>query len=336
MELKYPDKKVGIICTIGPASWDEDVMRSMIKNGMNIARVNGAFADRDEMLRVENLVKGISEKVELMIDVKGPEVRMNKFDEVIDIFPGDELEIGSDNSSKIYPANNPTIYKKLSKGQRIVVGDGDVVLEVIDILEKSFRVKVVAGSKLKPGKALNFPGFNLDEPPLTENDRNLLDYAIERGWEFVSASFIKDTNSAKFIRDYIEGSKIKFIAKIEDNDGVRNIRDIAPKVDMIMVARGGLGVDMGLETVGISQKKIMDAAREFNVPAIVATQMLESMAENPYPTRAETNDVATALFMGASYLMLSIESSMGKHPVEAVEFLSKVDAEYAKYIKELA
>ncbi len=332
MELKYPNKKTQIICTIGPSSWVPETMEKMIANGMDVARINGAFATPEEMLKVENLVKQFSDEVELMIDIKGPEARLNKFGDPKKIKPGDEIEIGSSEEDEIYPANYPDTYKKVKPGMIVKIGDGDVVLEITEVTDHSFKTVVKEGSLLKPGKAMNFPGESLHDSPITDKDKTLLDYAMERDWDSVSASFIRTPEDAKQVREYIKDSNLRLIAKIEDEEGLRNIYDIIPEIDEIMVARGGLGVDMGVAMVPFAERRLIKASVEKDIPAIVATQMLDSMEENPSPTRAEANDVATAILLGAEAVMLSGESTVGKYPEKAVEIMSKIDDLCQKYM----
>ncbi len=331
---KFPGKVTQIVCTIGPKSWDESVALRMVENGMNIARVNGAFADTTEMLKVEKLYKGIDQGVGLMIDIKGPEVRLNKFPEPIEITAGRELTFSQKTTTgiAIYPANYPETYKKLTVGQEIAVGDGDVRLEVSEIIEEGFKARVKMGSILKPGKAINFPGLTLQESPLTDYDLILLNYAIERNWEYVSASFIRNKEDALEVKSALKNSPIKLIAKIEDETGIANIKEITEVVDGLMVARGGLAVDMGYAAIPVAQRKIMAAGRNAGKPVIVATEMMQSMVHKPYPTRAEANDVGTAILDGAFGVMLSEETTMGDYPAEVVEFMSKIEQDCRQYL----
>lgn len=327
------DKKTKIVCTIGPSSWDPEVMRKMIDAGMNCARVNGAFADPAELDKVTKLVRDVSNEVSLMMDIKGPEVRMNKFDAPKEIKPGDEIVIGNDDSTEIYPGNYKDLYKVLQVGQRVVVGDGDVEMVIRKIEGDKMYCEVTFGQVLKPGKALNLPGANFATSALTEKDMANLKHSIELGWDFVSASFIQNKQSAIDVKKHLEGSHMKLIAKIEDQQGVDNIDEILEEVEGIMVARGGLGVELGLEKVPQVQKILIEKCNAAGKPVITATQMLESMQLNPRPTRAEVNDVATAIMQGTDAVMLSAESSAGKYPVEAVEELTKIAIETEKYVK---
>lgn len=327
--------KTKLVATIGPSTWDPAVMKEIIAQGVTVARLNGAFADRKEMLKVEKLVRDVSDKVGLMIDIKGPEVRLNKFSEAMPIKQGDVLDFGNSDVSYLYPANYPDTYKKLDVGQKILVGDGDVELEVTEIGEAGFTAKVKEGRLLKPGKALNFPGLTLQENPITDKDQDLLDFAEERGWDFVSASFIRTPEDAKAVRKAMKpDSKISIVAKIEDETGVENIEEILPEIDSVMIARGGLGVDMGLARIPWAETTILRACNSYGKPVIMATQLLDSMERNPQPTRAEASDVGNAILNGADALMTSGETTAGRYPVEAITLMTEVDGNIDSLIEE--
>ncbi len=321
------ERKTKIVCTIGPASWDQEVIRGMIEKGMNVARVNGAFADTNELDMVKKLIRNVSDDVALMLDVKGPEVRLNKFPEPIEVSPGHSIILGNSESDLIYPANYPDLYKSVSVGQKIIVGDGEVEMVVKKIENGQMNCEVVYGEIFAPGKALSLPGCDYASEVLTEKDIENLKHAIKTDWDIVSASFISDVSSVREVRDVIGSAEIKLIAKIEDEEGLRNIDDILQEVDGIMIARGGLGLELGLEKIPLVQKELITKLNEFALPVITATQMLESMTNNPRPTRAETTDVANAILQGTDAVMLSGESAMGKYPVQAVKMISDIALE---------
>ena len=322
-----------IVCTIGPATWNPNVMKDIINNGMNCARVNGAFADKDELNKVTKLVRDVSREVALMVDVKGPEIRLNKFTEAKKISQNSIVKIGNDNKEEIYIANYKDLYKLINIGQKIVVGDGDVEMIVEDIKITTMYCKVNFGNLLKPGKAINLPGLKYTASILTEKDIENLEHAINLDWDYVSASFIQNASSAREIKKYLKNSKMKLIAKIEDEEGVNNIKEILDEVDGVMIARGGLGVELGIEKVPIAQRIITEEAIKKGKLVIIATQMLESMTYNPIPTRAEANDVATAVFLGTDAVMLSGETSAGMYPAETVKMMKKIiiEAEKSNY-----
>ncbi|MEI7579942.1 MAG: pyruvate kinase [bacterium] len=327
------EKKTKIVCTIGPATWDQQVMKEMIENGMNCARTNGAFADPAELDRVKTLVRNVSPDVNLMVDVKGPEVRMNKFGENKAINPGDEIIIGNDASSEIYPGNYPNLYQQLKPGQRVIIGDGDVELKIKEIKNDKMYCEVIIGKVFKPGKAMNLPGAEYASEILTEKDKINLNHAVKTDWDSISVSFIKDAAAAKHVKEYVNNPQIQIIAKIEDQAGLDNIEEILEVVDGIMIARGGLGVELGLERVPIAQRYLIEKSKKFAKPVITATQMLESMIENPFPTRAEVNDVATAILLGTDAIMLSGESASGKYPVDAVKTMTRIALENEKFVE---
>lgn len=318
------DKKTKIVCTIGPSSWDPEVMRQMIEAGMNCARVNGAFANPDELDKVRKLVKDVSNEVSLMVDVKGPEIRMNKFGEPKKIKPGDTIIIGNSITDEIYPANYENVYTYLKEGQRIVIGDGDVEMILKEIQGDKMHCEVVFGETLKPGKAMNLPGAEYTSEVLTEKDKENLQHAMNTGWDFVSASFIQNAEAAREVNKMLEGSHMKLIAKIEDQEGVDNIDEILKEVEGVMIARGGLGVELGLAEVPMVQHYLTQKCNEIGKPVITATQMLESMIDDPRPTRAEVNDIASAVMLGSDAIMLSAETSAGEYPVEAVKEMAKI------------
>ncbi len=320
-------RKTKIVCTIGPASWEPEIIKKMIKAGMNVARVNGAFADTDELDMVAKLIRNVSDDVALMVDVKGPEVRLNKFPRKIPISPNDNIVIGSSENDQIYPANYPNLYRNVSVGQKIIVGDGEAELVIRRIDSGKMYCQVVYGDFLSPGKALSLPNCNYATEVLTKKDKENLNHAIKTGWDIVSASFIKNVQSAREVREAMGNSDMKLIAKIEDHEGVENIDEILTEVDGIMIARGGLGLELGLEKIPLVQKKLISKLNTSGLPVITATQMLESMTENPRPTRAETTDVASAVLQGTDAIMLSGESAMGKYPVESVEMMSSIAKE---------
>lgn len=326
------NSKVKIVCTIGPASWDPDVMRRMIENGMNVARVNGAFADPAELEKVTKLVRDVSDDVALMVDVKGPEVRMNKFPAPIALKPGMEVITGSTEEDAIYPANYLHLYQFVSPGQRLMVGDGDVELRVVKVENGRMFTEVVFGEVLKPGKALNVPGCEYSSDVLTEKDMLNLKHSIALGWDFCSASFMQNAENARYVKSIIGESHMQLIAKIEDQEGVNNIDEILEVVDGVMIARGGLGVELGLEKVPMVQRLLTRKCNEVGKPVITATQMLESMITNPRPTRAEINDVALAVMLGSDAVMLSGESSAGEYPVDAVKTLTAVASETMNHV----
>ncbi len=327
------ERKTKIVCTIGPASWDPEIVRGMIEAGMNVARVNGAFADTDELDKVAKLVRDVSDDVALMVDVKGPEVRLNKFSRAISLKEGDNIVIGNSEKDLIFPQGYPYLYRSVSVGQKIIVGDGELGLVVKRIDSGQMFCQVVYGEILSPGKALHLPGCEYSREVLTEKDKENLSHAIKTGWDMVSASFVRDGKSARTVREAMGKSEMKLIAKIEDQEGIENLDEILDEVNGVMIARGGLGLELGLEKILLVQMELIKKLNIAGMPVITATQMLESMTNSPRPTRAEATDVANAILQGSDAVMLSGESAMSKYPVEAVKMMDTIAREVEKTVE---
>lgn len=329
-------RKTKIVCTIGPASWDEKTVKAMFKAGMNVARINGAFADIAELTRVKQLIRTIDPRIALMLDIKGHEVRLNKFAHPLFINKGDEVIIGSSEADAIYPVTFPNLWKDLQVGQKIMVDKGAVGLEVTKITKSGkIYTKVIFGDKISPGKGMNFPGAKLSNGAITPIDREQIRHCAQDGWEYVSASFIRNKHDVAAVRKVIGESNMHLVAKIEDQQGVDNIDEIIETSDGIMIARGDLGSELPLEKLPRLQKVIIRKCNALAKPVILATNLLESMTVNVFPTRAEVTDVANGVMEGTDALMTSGETAQGKYPVESVEMLSKIALETEQYLEPL-
>lgn len=329
-------RRTKIVCTIGPASWDKETVSQMINAGMNVARINGAFADLQELSRVQKMIRSIDSRVALMLDIKGHEVRLNKFADAILVNKGDEVIIGNSKDDHIYPATFPSLYKDLKAGQKIMVDKGAAGLEVTKITKAGkIHARVLFGDKISPGKGMNFPGAQLSNEAITEIDKEQIGYCAKSGWEYVSASFIRNKHDVAEVRKAFMGSDMHLIAKIEDQQGVDNIDEIIETSDGIMIARGDLGSEMPLEKLPNLQKVIIKKCNQAAKPVILATNLLESMTVNIFPTRAEVTDVANGVMDGSDALMTSGETAQGKHPIESVEMLDKIARETEQYLEPL-
>ncbi|WKZ31188.1 MAG: pyruvate kinase [Candidatus Dojkabacteria bacterium] len=320
--------KTKIIATIGPSTWDDDTLTEMINYGFTVARVNASFADFDEQERVITQLRRLSPKVAVMLDTMGHKVRVTGFDKDRVIAPGDEIILLSEkNKSKkrnSIKVTYPTLEKDVTRNTKILIDDGNIELKVKDIVGKEVVCEVIHGGVLKKRKTVNVPGVHLNFPALSEKDETDIKNAVKLGYDFISASFVRNLEDVKLVREAMGKSDLKLIAKIEDYEGVRNFDKILEKVDGIMVARGDLGVELPLEEVPILQKQFIQKCRMKGKIVIVATQMLESMRESTRPTRAETSDVANAVMDGADAVMLSAETSTGKNPVETVKHMARI------------
>jgi pyruvate kinase len=319
--------KTKIVCTIGPSSWSEEVMRSMINDGMTVARINGAFADLEELDRVKNLVRSISGDVAMMVDIKGHEVRLNKFKEPKKLEIGDEFILGDSEDYEIYPVSYPDLHMDLNEGDKLVFADGAVEAKITKISEGQIHCKVIYGEYLEPGKSINTPDSQLTNHPVTERDIKQIKHCSSNGWEFISASFIRKLEDIHAVKEHIEGDKTRIIAKIEDDEGVENIDEIIDNVYGIMIARGDMGVEMPFEKIPSIQKDIIRKCNLSASPVITATHMLESMVNSPRPTRAEITDVANAVLDGTDAVMTSAETTKGNFPSETVHTMMKIAKE---------
>ena len=328
-------RRTKIICTIGPASSSLDVLRKMVAQGMNVARLNFSHGTHAEHLEKIHAIKKVRDElhqpIAIMLDTKGPEYRTGTFrDHGATVKSGDtftftakECEGDATHCSVSYK----DFAKGLKKGDRILVANGQLVFRVDRIADDSAECTVLFGGVIGEHKSMNFPGVVLQEDFLSEQDKKDLLFGIANGIDFVAASFVSSEKDARQMRDFLDqngGRDIDIIAKIENASGVAHIEDICKVVDGIMVARGDLGVEIPYNEVPIVQMKIVDKCRLIGKRVVVATEMLESMIEHVRPTRAEVSDVANAVYEGASAIMLSGETAAGKFPVEAVKTMSEI------------
>lgn len=328
-------RKTKIICTIGPASESEDVLKQMCLAGMNVARLNFSHGTHEEhKKKIETIKKVRCElgmPIAIMLDTKGPEYRIGVFkDHRITLQEGDEFTFTTEQivgDEHIVSVSYSGFADDLEPGDKILVNNGLVVCRVTEINGANVKTVVEAGGQLSDRKSMNFPGKLLKNDFLSEQDKDDLLFGIENDVDYVAASFVSTREDAKEMRDFLNahgGEDIDIIAKIENRSGVQNVREISEVVDGIMIARGDLGVEIPYMEVPSVQKEIVQKCRLLGKRVIIATEMLESMITNIRPTRAEISDVANAVYDGASAIMLSGESAAGKYPVEAVKTMSEV------------
>lgn len=322
-------RKTKIVCTLGPATDKEDVLEKLIINGMNVARLNFSHGDYDEHKRRMDAVKEYREKygksTAIMLDTKGPEIRLGLFKEHETILESGQTftlfceEREGDNSGVSITYQD--LCGDVQKGTTILIDDGLVEMEVTEVKEKSIVCKVKNGGKVSDRKGVNVPNVKLSMPFLSEKDKEDLLFGIKNDVDFVAASFVRRADDVKKMRKYLNdhgGYDIHIIAKIENREGVENICDILEAAEGVMVARGDMGVEIPYEEVPVIQKQIIKKGVELGKQIITATQMLDSMMKNPRPTRAETTDVANAIYDGTGAIMLSGETAAGLYPVEAL------------------
>lgn len=333
-------RKTKIICTIGPASSTEEVLTQMCQAGMNVARLNfshGSHSDHQEKI---DLIKNVRNKLNIplsiMLDTKGPEYRIGTFINnktsvnVDDTFIFTPEDIVGDNSR--VSVNYPHLATNLNIGDIILVNNGLVKFQVSGFMNKDVITRVVIGGELSNRKSMSFPNKVMHGPYLSEQDKADILFGIKNDVDFIAASFVSSAEDLKELRTFIndnDGESIDIIAKIENRAGVDNIDEICDFCEGIMIARGDLGVEIPFVEVPAIQKMLIDKCRLLGKRVITATEMLESMINNPRPTRAEISDVANAVYDGSSAIMLSGESAAGKYPVEAVRNMAEI-AEYTE------
>ncbi|PJZ68662.1 pyruvate kinase [Leptospira perolatii] len=328
-----PDKKTKIVCTIGPSSSDNDTIMAMIQAGMDIARMNFSHGTHEEHRKIfEMLRKCESESgipLGIIADLQGPKIRTGKLrvpevelvkNKTIRLiadpnFLGDETAIGT---------TFPPLLTDLRPGDKLLIDDGKLVLDVEVASPSEAVLKVIIGGVLKSNKGINLPGTPISAPALSEKDLADLKFALTLGVDYVALSFVRKASDLELARNMMTGVSTGLIAKIERPEAVRNIDEIIDAADGIMIARGDLGVEVDTEKVPVLQKELIFKTNRAGKPVITATQMLESMVTNPRPTRAEASDVANAVMDGTDAVMLSGESASGKFPVESVEIMSKI------------
>ena len=330
-------RKTKIICTIGPASGNEKILSAMCREGMNVARLNFSHGTHDQHKNMIELIKKVREEqglpIAIMLDTKGPEYRIKTFEKgKVTLHEGDEFTFTTEDvigNEKRVSVTYKNLVKELSVGDKILLNNGLISFEVIDLSEAYARCKVLTGGELSDRKSMNFPGKVLKQEYLGDQDKADLLFGIENDIDFVAASFVSCEEDISKVRRFLDangGEDIDIIAKIENRAGVDNIDDICKVADGIMVARGDLGVEIPFVEVPTVQKYLIKKCRLLGKRVITATEMLESMIHNPRPTRAEISDVANAVYDGSSAVMLSGETAAGKYPVEAVRNMAEIAA----------
>ncbi|MCD5407062.1 MAG: pyruvate kinase [Desulfotomaculum sp.] len=327
-------RRTKIVCTIGPASEDVAILKKMITAGMNVARMNFSHGNHQEhgkrIALVRQVAKELKKDIAIMLDTKGPEIRLGTFkQEPVLLRAGDQFTL----TTKEVLGDETKVsvtYQKLpqdvSIGDKILVSDGLIELQVLEISDTDIHCQILNGGDLKSRKGVNLPGVQVNLPAITDKDIKDILFGIEQKVDFIAASFIRKAADVLAIRDILEEyqADIDIISKIESSEAVDNIEEILKVSDGIMVARGDLGVEIPAEDVPMIQKMLIERCNMVGKPVITATQMLESMTHNPRPTRAEASDVANAILDGTDAIMLSGESAAGKYPVESVETMNRI------------
>lgn len=340
-------RRTKIICTLGPAVDDEEVLRDLLDAGMNVARLNFSHGSHQQhAARIAAVRKLCTEKgapCAIMLDTKGPEIRTGRLagGAPLSLTSGQKLiltsDVSADGSDGFVFQSCPALADRLVQGARLLLDDGLIELEVLRLSDAGIECLVVNDGVLGECKSINIPGVQLPFPAITDQDRADLLFGIRQGIDVVAASFVRDGSSVREIKRFLAdngGAGIGVVAKIEAAGALDNICDIVREADGIMVARGDLGVEVPAYRVPYLQKEIIRLCNRESKPVITATQMLDSMIRNPRPTRAEVADVANAIYDGTDCVMLSGETASGKHPVESVRTMARIACEIEPHLHE--
>lgn len=328
-------KRTKIVCTLGPASSKAQVIEKLIMSGMNVARINFSHGTHQEHKEKIDAFNEAREKTgipaALMMDTKGPEIRLGVFENhKIILKNGQKFILSMDDrigDNKAVSVSYKNLYAEVTAGDTVLINDGKVSMTVDKVMDRDVICRVVNGGEISDKKGVNVPGVKLDMEYLSDADKSDIIFGVQNDVDFVAASFIRRADDIRALRTFLDsrgGKRIKIISKIENKEGLENFEEILELSDGIMVARGDMGVEIGLENIPSIQKRIITRCCSRGKIAITATQMLESMIENPVPTRAEVADVANAVYDRTSAVMLSGETAVGGYPVEAVETMSKI------------
>lgn len=333
MEKKFKRVKTKIVATLGPATSSYEMIKALVEAGATMFRLNTSHGTEEghaqNIVYIRQVSKECGRYIPILIDLQGPKIRVGNIPAPIEIKEGQEvvLEATDDiNNPEIVPVDYEGIADDVKAGDKILLDDGKIGLEVIEVDGVRVRTKVLYGTEIKPRKGINLPGSTASLDAVTERDREYIRFAVEYDADYLALSFVREAKDIELAKKYTQnyGGKIPVIAKIEKPQAVEHLEEILKVSDGIMVARGDLGIEMSPEEVPIVQKYIVDQTIRERKACIVATQMLESMIEEPIPTRAEASDVANAILDGTDAIMLSGETAMGKYPVEAVKMMKKI------------
>ena len=343
-------RRTKIVCTLGPSTDKEEVLRNLMKNGMNVARMNFSHGTHEEQKARLDMIKKLRKELNLpvaaLLDTKGPEIRIGDVEGgKLELKPGQEFTLTTEEmlgTEKKVTITYKELYKDVEPGDSILIDDGLIGMEVVRIDESDIVCRVKNGGFISNHKGVNVPGVELNMPFVSPKDLADIVFAVEQDYDFIAASFTRTAEDIMEIRKILQehgGEKIHIIAKLENKQGVKNCEDILRVADGIMIARGDMGVEIPLEEVPVIQKELIRKAMHMGKPVITATQMLDSMMKNPRPTRAETSDVANAIYQGTSAIMLSGETAAGAYPIEAVQTMAKIaerteqDIDYSREFK---
>jgi len=331
------ETRTKIVCTIGPASRSDGVIRAMIRSGMDVARINFSHGTKDEHREEIGTIRRIAVEEEatvaILADLQGPKLRIGELTRPLDLKRGDFIcltDLPADGSDNVIPLPHPGLIGSARVGGHLLFDDGLIEAVVREARPDALIAEVVLGGRLSSHKGIAAPGSGGSIETLTDKDRDDARYAVARGVDFIALSFVRRAEDIESLRRFLAGIKggesAGIIAKVEKREAIENIDGIIRAADAVMVARGDLGLELSPQEVPFHQKEIIRRCNRLGVPVITATQMLQSMISSPRPTRAEASDVANAILDGTDALMLSAETASGEYPVEAVEMMREISA----------
>jgi len=329
-------KRTKIVATISDLNCSTEFLQNLFDNGMNVIRINTAHASFEGTRAIINNARSVSSKIAILIDTKGPEIRTLALDKSIPVSYGDIINITGDldlaKTDAYIGVNYPDFVRDVPINSKILIDDGALELTVIHKYESYLECMVMNTGKFIGKKSVNIPSAHIKLPSISEKDKEFIRFAVEENVDFIAHSFVRNKEDVMAVQQLLDEHKssIAIIAKIENEEGVKNIDEILDVAYGVMVARGDLAVEISPEKLPLVQKKLVDKAIKRRRPVIVATQMLHSMIENPRPTRAEVNDVANAIFDGTDAIMLSGETAYGKYPLASVQMMTRIAKEVEK------
>ena len=337
--MKY--KRTKIICTIGPSTESFSSIKKLHEAGMNVARLNMSHSDHKNAKKIIDRIKKLNQSVEnpvgILLDTQGPEIRTGDTSQVVNLEPGqlvsftirDEVDVETTSIRVHYDE----LIQSVNVGTLISLDNGLLNFKVLKKSKNELECKVLDGGKLGSKRHVNLPGIRINLPSVTEKDKRDIAFGLKEDVDFIALSFVRNASDIDDLKKVLKNraKKVKIISKIEDREGLSNIEEICQVSDSVMVARGDLGIETDLANLPNIQRKIMSNCARYGVRSIVATHLLESMIDNPTPTRAEVTDVANAIYEGADAVMLSGETTIGKYPIESVKFISRIAKQTEKY-----
>ena len=328
-------KKTKIVATISDLNCSEEFIRELYMNGMNVVRLNSAHQSLEGSLKIVNSVRAVSDRIAIMMDTKGPEIRTGLLSSPVQVEAGEIIELcggESDSSGVCIPVTHRKFSKDVPIGSRILIDDGDIALAAVESSGDCLVCRVLNQGTIQGKKSVNVPNVHIGLPSVSAKDREYIAFSVENRLDFIAHSFVRNRADVEAVQDILDGyaSSIKVIAKIENQSGVDNIDEILEVAYGVMVARGDLAIEIPFERVPGIQKMLIRKCIQRRKPVIIATQMLHSMIEDPRPTRAEVNDVAGAIYDQTDAVMLSGETAVGAYPVESVKAMAAISEEVEK------